>query len=269
MAAIYALSVITVCFQAKESLGRTIDNILQQTWSDFEYLVIDGGSEDGTKELLKQSRQRFRDKGISFRFISEPDQGIYDAMNKGTKNAAGKWLLFLNAGDLLADADTLKQIFESPSEAQIIYGDTLCTYQGKTRLYPALPLAQLTYEMAFCHQSAFIRRELLLTHPYDTSYKVCADHHFFLSMYLQKKEFEYRPVTVSVYEIDGYSDKNKMAAHREKHRMLKELGVSHFSFIGACREFMFYFKQGIKSLFGQKLIDAVRKKHLHEMPSDR
>lgn len=257
------LTIITVCFQARGQLHKTMESILCQTWTRLEYLVIDGGSDDGTKELLAQSAGRFNDVDIPFRFLSEPDQGIYDAMNKGSRMAEGKWLLFLNAGDLLARKDTLERVFADVSEdAEILYGDALCTYQGKTKRYQALPLDHLRYEMAFCHQSAFILKELAMALPYDTSYKVCADHHFFLSVYLQGKVFVYRPLAVCIYEIAGYSDKNKMAAHKEQHRMLKELNVFHFSFSWLRREAAFYLKQGIKALFGQKLVDLVRNRRL-------
>jgi glycosyltransferase involved in cell wall biosynthesis len=258
------LSIITVCYQAKEALQTTLSNLLEQTWTDFEYIVIDGNSSDGTREYLEASIPRFTSAKISFHFVSEPDQGIYDAMNKGTRLAHGQWLLFLNAGDVLADAQVLDQIFHKPSTAQIIYGDTLCVYQGQTKLYPALPLARLPYEMAFCHQSVFIQRELMLSHPYDISYKVCADHQFFLSMYLQEKTFEYRKLPISIYEIAGYSDKNKLLAHKEQHRMQKELGVFSLSPSRLLRECIFYLKLGIKMLFGQKLIDLIRKKRLHQ-----
>lgn len=257
------LSIITVSYRAKDQIQTTMTSILAQTWKNFEYLVIDGKSDDGTENLLLQASESFSQAGISFRFISEPDHGIYDAMNKGTRMAQGEWLLFLNAGDLLADVRTLEHVFQASSDAQVIYGDTLCTYQGQTRIYPALPLNHLTYEMPFCHQSAFISRHLMLEHPYDTTYKVCADHHFFLTVYLQNITFEYRNFSISIYEISGYSDRNKLLSHQEKHRMQKETGVFHFSLSWLMRECAFYFKLGIKMIFGQRLIDQVRKNRLH------
>lgn len=257
------LSIITVCFQSKDAVQATMDNVLLQTWRQFEYLVIDGGSTDGTTELLEQASTRFAKEQIPYHALSEPDQGIYDAMNKGARIAKGTWLLFLNAGDLLSDSQILEKIFQNPSDTQILYGDTLCIYQGNQKLYRALPLSYLTYEMAFCHQSAFIKRELLLQYPYDITYKVCADHHFFLSMYLKDKSFTYYPYPVSIYEISGYSDTHKLLSHKEKHRMQKELGIFHISLPWLLREGMFYLKQSVKSLFGQKLIDIVRKSRLH------
>lgn len=256
------LSIITVCFNSRDALLATMDNVLLQTWTRFEYLVIDGGSSDGTWSLLEQSSSRFDQTHIPYRYVSEPDQGIYDAMNKGTRLSEGTWLLFLNAGDLLAEPHILEQIFSESPCGSVIYGDTLCVYQSRRKLYPALPLSHLSHEMAFCHQSALIRRSLLLEHPYDTSYKICADHHFFLSVYLLKEKFDYRPLPISVYEISGYSDQNKLAAHREQHRMQRELHIFHPTFSWLLREGVFYSKQLLKSMGGQRLIDLIRKRRL-------
>lgn len=257
------LSIITVCYQARKELQATMENVLSQTWKAFEYVVIDGASSDGTQKLLEQYEARFSQAGIPFLYSSEPDKGIYDAMNKGTRQARGEWLLFLNAGDLLADPNVLQRIFEKKPEAQILYGDTLGIYQGSRKKYPALPLDHLTYEMAFCHQSAFIRRELLKEHPYNITYRVCADHEFFLSMYLKDCTFAYCPLIISVYEIAGYSDKNKLRSHREKHRMQRELGIFRVTPGWLKREILFYANYAVRRLLGQRFIDLVRKSRLH------
>ncbi len=261
------LTIITVCFQSRAELPSTINSVLSQSWTHFEYLVVDGSSTDGTLELLRQTEEHFAQRQIPYRYSSEPDQGIYDAMNKGVRMAHGTWLLFLNAGDLLYDSQVLKKIFLAPANAHVLYGDALCIYQNHKKVYRALPLDHLTYEMAFCHQSAFVRRELLLQSPYDISYKVCADHHFFLSMYLKEKTFVYAPYPISVYEISGYSDSHKLLSHKEKHRMQKELGIFHFSLSWLFREILFFVKEGIKSLMGQRFIDRIRKRKLTETNS--
>ena len=256
------LTIITVCYNSIDVLPATMDSLVSQTWSRFEYVVVDGASTDGTVGLLKDNQIRFEEKRIPFHFISEPDKGIYDAMNKGVCMANGKWLLFLNAGDLLAAPDVLEKVFTVPSHGQIIYGDTLCAYQGQQKLYPALPLNHLRWEMAFCHQSVFIERQLLTAQPYDISYQVCADHHFFLCMYLKEIPFDYRPFPISIYEISGYSDRNKLLSHKEKLRMQKELKIFHPSLRWLMREIEFYGKEGIKRIFGQQLIDRIRKGRL-------
>ena len=98
---------------------------------------------------------------------------------------------------------------------------------------------------------------------YDISYRVCADHEFFLTMYLKGISFDYLPIPVSVYEIAGFSDRNKMLSHKEKIRMQRELGIFHVTPSWILRECSFYGKQTIKNLFGQKLIRMVRKRRLH------
>lgn len=240
-----------------------MENVLSQDFTDFEYLIIDGASDDGTVALLAKAETEFAGKGISLRFVSEPDQGIYDAMNKGARLAAGEWILFLNAGDLLVSPHILSELFPVGEDAQILYGDTICVYQGRQKLYPALSLERLTQEMPFCHQSAFVKRALLLEKPFDLSYQICADHHFFLRLYLDGRVFTYRRTPVAVYEIAGFSDKNKLRAHREQRRMQKELGVFRLTPSRVLRECSFYLKLGIKQIFGQRLIDRVRKRRLH------
>lgn len=258
------LSIITVCYNAHDELKKTLENVLSQTWENFEYRIVDGGSKDETLRLLTDYAARFEQKGISFQYTSEPDRGIYDAMNKGSRLVRGSYLLFLNAGDVLVGNDLLEKVFSDTQTADILYGDALCSYQGRQRLYPALPLEHLTYEMAFCHQSAFIKRDLMLAHPYDITYKVCADHELALYAYINKKTFLYLPYPICVYEIAGYSDKNLLRAHKEQQRMQRELGVFRYSTRWLKNEAVFYCKQGLKAVFGQKLIDFVRRLYLHD-----
>ena len=256
------LSIITVCYQARDDLARTADSILSQLWNDYEYIVVDGDSQDGTKEYLTELHTQFAQKGIPFRSVSEKDKGIYDAMNKGTCMAKGHWVMYLNAGDFFANTLVLRNIFSSQPDTQILYGDTLCTYQGLVKLYPAKPLSVLPRQMAFCHQSVFIERDVALRFPYDTSYRICADHHFFLKAYTSGLAFEYCGLPIAVYEIAGVSDKNKWRAHKEQIRMQKELGVLSVTPRWLMSELLFFCKLALKTVFGQKLIDKIRKKRL-------
>ncbi len=110
------LSIITVNLNNSAGLRKTIESIVKQTFKDFEYIIIDGGSTDGSAEVIKE----FADK-ITY-WVSEPDKGIYNAMNKGILHAKGEYLLFLNSGDWLADDDLLSKVFCEPRTADIIYG---------------------------------------------------------------------------------------------------------------------------------------------------
>ena len=98
------ITIVTVCFNAEEILEQTMLSVLNQTYSDIEYLLIDGGSKDGTLDIIKKYSDRVR-------WISEPDKGIYDAMNKAIKMASGEWINFMNAGDFFASTDVLEKVF--------------------------------------------------------------------------------------------------------------------------------------------------------------
>ena len=123
------VTVITVCRNHAKGLEKTIQSVESQTWQEKEYLVIDGASTDGTMEVIRQH------EGSITQWISEPDLGIYDAMNKGVRLAQGQWIIFMNAGDTFASTDTLQRVFQEPQEADVIYGDVIkgiqiCLFPG-------------------------------------------------------------------------------------------------------------------------------------------
>lgn len=175
-------------------------------------------------------------------------------MNKGTLMATGHWVMYLNAGDLFVNASVLRNIFADDPDTQILYGDTLCTYQGQVKRYPAKPLSTLPRQMAFCHQSALIERDVALRFPYDTSYKICADHHFFLKAYSKGLAFEYCGLPIAVYEISGVSDQNKWQAHKEQLRMQKELGELSITPKWILLELVFFIKLGLKTTLDRHLL---------------
>ena len=121
------LTVITVCYNAKHDLLKTLESIVNQTFNDMEYVVVDGGSTDGTPSLLDEYKERFERRGLSFRYVSEKDKGTYDAMNKGAVMAQGEWINYMNAGDEFYAKDTLERFFalQIDDDCGILYGDTL------------------------------------------------------------------------------------------------------------------------------------------------
>lgn len=124
------LTIITVCFNAADDLKKTLDSILTQTFTDFEYLVVDGGSKDNTLALLEFYKPLFAKENKVFRYVSEPDQGTYDAMNKGIQLAKGEWINYMNAGDSFYEDSTLHEFFSASSKenAGVMYGDTFQTF---------------------------------------------------------------------------------------------------------------------------------------------
>lgn len=207
------LSIITVCFNEITRITLTCESLVNQTFQDFEWIVIDGGSTDGTLELLKQYAQRMN------YFVSEPDRGIYHAMNKGIAQAHGAYLLFLNGGDYLYEAETLSKVFHSRKilEADLFYGDLF--FERTTGLKRYAPDSKNYYAMLveknFPHPATFIKRALFETYgTYDESLKIAADLEFFLRVFVSNKRrkqhiVEHLPFIVSVFESsDGISSKN-------------------------------------------------------------
>lgn len=224
------ISVITVSYNAIEALALTAASVLDQTCLDYEYIVVDGASSDGTRALLGRLERDFAScSSCSFRYVSEPDGGIYEAMNKGAQMAEGRWVIYLNAGDRFHDGEVLARAADilRDTSASLVYGDTLYDYGDRRQLLRAdKPLSDLAKRMIFCHQSVFVLRALYLAHPYDLRYRVCADFEFFNAMYLRGEFFlAISDFVVSVYEArGGLSSKHRARLAREVYRIRTSRG---------------------------------------------
>jgi glycosyltransferase involved in cell wall biosynthesis len=173
------LSIITVNLNNAEGLRKTIESVISQTYNDYEYLIIDGGSTDGSVEIIKE----FADK-ITY-WVSEPDKGIYNAMNKGILKANGEYLQFLNSGDWLLNEKILYKLFNLSYSAEIIFGNTILTKaDGTTYLYLKKPIENISLAYFFTktiqHQSSFIKKDLFNELLYDDELKIVADWKFFI-----------------------------------------------------------------------------------------
>lgn len=190
------VSVITVCYNAIIGIDKTIKSVIGQTYPEIEYIVIDGGSTDGTLDVINKYREK-----ISY-FVSEPDGGIYDAMNKGIRAATGEWINFMNAGDTFSSDTVLEEVFgdDLKKEIGVIYGDAyLKDSKGCVSVHPAMPLSFLKRAMPFCHQSSFVRKKTI--NEFNKQYKICADYFFFYSLYYDNpNSFCYKSIPISVYD---------------------------------------------------------------------
>ncbi len=221
-----SVSVITVCFQAEKQISKTIQSVCRQACSDMEYIIIDGKSADHTMDVARRYEKFFFRRGIRYQIVSEPDKGIYDAMNKGVLQARGKWLNFLNAGDYYAHKDALSVAVKAGNTAcGIIYGDYIDNYHGLVKKILAKPLASLTEGMAFSHQSAFIQRQLLLDRPYDRSFRIAGDYDFFLDCYLKGIVFQHVAYPFAVFIRDGISSNGGMDVCLEELRAKQKNGL--------------------------------------------
>ena len=171
-------SIITVNYNNKDGLRKTIESVIHQTFRDFEFIVIDGGSTDGSAEVLKEY-----DAQIDY-WVSEPDKGVYYAMNKGTRQAHGDYLNFMNSGDCFYDEKVLEHLSAKGLSADIIVGRDYhfneTTQQGFATLLPTR-ISMLTFiHHTLPHQSTFFKRKLFENSPYDESLKLVADVKFYI-----------------------------------------------------------------------------------------
>jgi glycosyltransferase involved in cell wall biosynthesis len=225
------LSIITVNLNNREGLQRTAKSIVEQTFDDFEWLVIDGGSNDGSQDVLAPYASR-----ITWS-VSEPDGGIYDAMNKGLARANGEFVQFLNSGDSFIDRNVLGKVFADESLADVNYGDQWCSHDGKNiekRTYPETVELRFLFGAPLGHQASFIRTSWAKAHPYRVDYSISADRAFFLDLYLAGASFHYLNLPVVYFDTDGVGSRESTREQRRlqlqaiKKELLPERAVTDF-----------------------------------------
>jgi len=221
------LSIITINFNNKDGLNRTLDSVFSQTFPSFEYIVIDGGSTDGSTALLQQHSQKFS------HWVSEPDRGIYHAMNKGMAAAKGEYLLFLNSGDWLSDAHSLGNFFAEPANADIISADINVVDGEKSfiKRYPEKIRFSYLVTDSLPHPATLIRRKLFdKVGPYDESLKIASDWKFFiLALCKYNASYEHKLFVATNYDYTGISSKpnNQSFLLAERHDILSEFFPLH------------------------------------------
>lgn len=196
------LSIITINYNNKLGLQRTIDSIISQTFQDFEWIVIDGGSNDGSVELIKKYEKYF-----SY-WCSEPDKGVYNAQNKGIILSKGEYLNFMNSGDEFYEKDTLEKVFKTNIDSDIVYGDWMHILpSGKTLIQKAPHTMSLMYIFTdnICHQAMFTKAYILKEKGFDENLKIFSDWLRWREVALAKKSFTYVPYIICKYEAGGLS----------------------------------------------------------------
>jgi glycosyltransferase involved in cell wall biosynthesis len=204
------LSVITVVYNNVQDIERTMLSVLTQTYPRIEYIIIDGKSTDGTLKIIN----RYKDQVA--KIISEKDEGIYDAMNKGLAAATGDYVIFMNSGDEFYARDTVKKVFASAPDADIYYGETEMTdAEGKSlgqRRHKApkdFTWKDFRYGMSISHQAIYVRRSI--AEPYDYRYKLSADIDWIIRAAQKAKKIVNVNQYVAKYLVGGMSK----AKHRQ------------------------------------------------------
>lgn len=220
-----SITLITVTYNAEKILAETLESAAVQSFKNFEHWVIDGGSKDGTVDVVK--------KFPHVKFISEKDNGIYDAMNKGIERAEGEFVYFLNAGDCLFNSTILLQISEHIKKRtyDMIYGDVFFKnhpsgvdfVQGRK-----IGFTDYYFSIALCHQAAFIKKELFnKLGLYKLNYKILADQEWFVNYFKNCDNSLYITQTVASYETIGMSHKQRFRNMIENNQIAKTYFPTH------------------------------------------
>lgn len=215
-------SIITVTYNAGAVLEDTIQSVITQTYRNVEYIIVDGGSKDHTLDIINRYREHIHT------LVSEPDKGLYDAMNKGIRLATGDYLCFLNAGDELHEDDTLQQMVHSITGTElpdVLYGETAIVdeeghFLRMRRLSAPEDLNWKSFKdgMLVCHQAFFPRREL--AEPYDLRYRFSADFDWCIRIMKKSHTLHNTHLTLIDYLNEGMTTRNHRASLHERFRIM-------------------------------------------------
>ncbi|WP_346856197.1 glycosyltransferase family 2 protein [uncultured Draconibacterium sp.] len=216
------LSIITIAYNCTKDLDKTIRSVVEQTFKDIEYIIVDGGSTDGSLDVIKKY-----EKDLS-KWVSEPDKGIYDAMNKGLKMSTGVYVLFLNAGDILYDRNTLQQVpFIKYPTADVFYGETLSVDDKGNelglrpkRLPHNLNWRHFRNGMVVCHQSILVKREL--APEYNMDYTLSSDVEWVLKCLKKSDQIVFTGTIISRFLEGGASKQRHGESLKERFSIMKQ-----------------------------------------------
>ncbi len=205
------ITIITVNYNNNSGLKNTINSVINQSYSFIEYIIIDGGSSDGSVDIIKKFENSIA------HWVSEKDNGVYDAMNKGIEKASGDYCLFLNSGDTLYHDKVIENILPDLSGSDLVYGDIHIELSPKFSIISSFKNKKINRRFFIStnglpHQATFIRTQFLKKHQpaYKNDYPITADHEFFSrSVLIDKASLKYTPNIITNYEITGMSCKIK------------------------------------------------------------
>ena len=234
------ISIITIVFNDVYNISSTLDSVIEQSYKNIEYIIIDGNSTDGTNELIQKKikensiplnqsnpsstlyleyEREEKGKKIHFKYLSQKDNGIYDAMNKGLKLCSGEWCNFMNSGDRFYNKTCIEELFKayknSNSKAQIIYGDSQILLDSNHSKILKSRTKKHKYKHHFIHQGAFIDSNLMKEYKYDTSFKIAGDTDFFTRAYNNGIKFMHFDIVIASFNINGISSNLSFTMFKE------------------------------------------------------
>ena len=232
-----SVSIITVVFNADKDLEETILSVINQNYPNYEYIIVDGDSQKNTIDVIRKY-----DDSIDV-WISEPDKGIYDAMNKGIKLARGKWVNFMNAGDKFVDSERLRLIeFDKYTDHALIYGNKIL---NNSMDFP-LDIKMLKKgEIMACHQSMFFNKGILKNQLYyDLRFPIYADYELVNRIYNKNYNMVYVDINIAVFQGNGISSEISFQKRKDKYRII----FNSYGLIGLVKAIIFRIKKSLNSL---------------------
>ena len=234
-------TIITVTYNAGKVLEKTIQSVISQSYRNVEYIIVDGKSKDNTLKIADFYKEWIHN------LVSEPDKGLYDAMNKGIRLATGDYLCFLNAGDKLHDENTLQRIVDSLKEKtqpDVLYGETAIVDENGNFLHmrrlstpQELNWKSFRQGMLVCHQAFFAKRELAVQEPYLLDYRFSADFDWCIRIMKKAKCLHNTRLTIIDYLNEGMTTQNHKASLKERFRIM----VKHYGWISTVIHHCWFF----------------------------
>lgn len=203
------VSIITVAYNDIDGIDSTVASVLSQQYSNIEYIIIDGGSTDGTLEIIERSIEN------GAIVVSEPDDGIYDAMNKGAECATGEYVLFMNSGDSFYSDDVVTRFVASEPHEDVVYGDSHFLWPDGRESLCKGDIANLLRKMPFNHQACFVRTSVQNRLRFDPAFRIAADYDFILRTHKQGYTFRSIDLVVSNHHLDGISNTDRFRSSVE------------------------------------------------------
>ncbi len=231
-------SIVTVTYNARDRIADTINSVINQTCVDYEYIVKDGGSTDGTVEYTEKLCKQFETKKIKYSVFSNPDSGIYDAMNQALEHCAGTWVIFMNAGDMFAKDNVLQSLLldDRAKNYSCVYGNTINVKSGVKYIKKGYSMEHIFYRVPFIHQAAFIKLDIMNKYHFNSQYRIAADYDLYVRMFNDGCTFLYKNFNVAIFDMEGVSQTHPEESQQEVLEIQRKNG-----FLRRCRFKRFVF----------------------------
>ncbi len=218
------ITVVTVCYNSQDTIEKTVRSVLEQTYKEIEYIVVDGASKDNTLDIIRSI-----DTGNRILLVSEPDNGLYDAMNKAATMATGEYIIYMNSGDVFADKNVISDVADSlDGRSDLVYGNVIRIKKSGRILEKYgnryTPMFLLAQGKMMSHQSIFTRRDVVQEYGFNTEYTITADYDFLMRIVHDKRTLKYIDINVSIVDnIEGISSqiRNLDEMRRQDDKSLK------------------------------------------------